>query len=189
MSQKVSTRKVKKIDFLNLDQSAVHADGIHAVQLPQFSLKDLFRVEELKECEIDEAPTLNEGGSTYGGDNSTKRPSCPEDKGDVSDRPSKKARNTFSPPVLPGKGGFKRRKKEKREEADWKKYGHLSRPSTKRKYINTSQVHKTSCIVSNLPIKKGGYTSKPSNFKDTPEVQTLDDALALGLVLVKYSSL
>jgi hypothetical protein len=139
---------------------------------------------------IDEVAAYNgDRTSTHGNDENSKRQLCLEESDDTSDRPPKKPCYTSNASTLNDKVGSKRRKKEKREEVDWKKHGHLPRPSTKRKYVNNSLEWKTPFTISDLQMKFGGYSSKSSRFQNVPDVQSLDEAIALGLVLVKSSSL
>ena len=165
---------------------------IQAFQLTNFFIEDLFHAEALEVCETatDEVVTYNNNQtSTCISSNDTKRWLFPEESEDASYQPLIRACSVTDTSMLIHKGEFNRRKREKQKEVEWKKYGHLSRPSTKWKYIGNSQGQKASCTVSDLPTNQGGYTSKASRFKNHSKIQSLDKAMALGFVLVKSSDL
>ena len=81
--------------------------------------------------------------------------------------------------------GYKQQKKKWRDEKDWKEYGHLPRPSTNKKYVGKSQVWKMLTLVTSLRMNDGGYTARLSRFQNMGEVQLLEEAMALGFVLIK----
>ena len=167
--------KILITDFKNEDRKM----PIQAFQLTNFFIEDLFHAEALEVCETvtDEIVTYNNNqASTCIRSNDMKRQLFPEESEDASYQPLIRACSMTDMLMLIGKGEFNCRKREKQKEVEWKKYGHLSRPSTKRKYIGNSQGQKASCTVSNLPTKQGGYTSKASRFKNHPKIQSLDSS-------------
>jgi hypothetical protein len=83
---------------------------------------------------------------------------------------------------------YKLWKKAKQEEKHWRKYGHTPRRSTKQKTIGNSQAWKTSFLTTDLRMNFGGYTARSSRFLNLPEIQSLDEAISLGFVVLKSSN-
>jgi hypothetical protein len=72
------------------------------------------------------------------------------------------------------------------------KYGHLSRLSTAKKYINNSKVWKTLLSIADFHMDKGGYTARAvnrHNWRNVSEFLSLEDAVRFGFVIVKSESL
>jgi hypothetical protein len=83
---------------------------------------------------------------------------------------------------------YKRWKKNEQEEKNWKEYGHLPRTSTKKKIFGNSQRWETSILTTDLRMDRGGYTARSSTFLKLPEIQSLDEAIALGFFVLKSSN-
>jgi hypothetical protein len=115
-----------------------------------------------------------------------KRALCLDEDANMIDQPPKKICHLFTVSTL---GGYKYRKKDKQEEIKWKEYGHLPRPSTIRKYIGCSQQWKTPSLAFNFSPKARGYTAMASKIKNVPEIQSLEQGIALGFKVIKCNSL
>lgn len=84
---------------------------------------------------------------------------------------------------------YRRMKKNKQERNYWDRNGHLLRTSTSQKYVSTSKEWKTSSSITDFRVKDGGYTSRSRNFDDLPEIESLEDAVSVGFLLVKSENL
>jgi hypothetical protein len=111
-----------------------------------------------------------------------------EDDDNMAEQPPKKKNNDS--PVLHRKNtdAYKRLKKAKEEEKHWIEYGHLPRPSTKQKIYGNSQVWKSLMLATDLRMDLGGYTSRSSKLLKLPEIQSLEEAISMGFVVLKSSN-
>lgn len=100
--------------------------------------------------------------------------------------PDKKGGNP-SKPSSKKEFDYKRWKKIRQDEKNWKEYGHLPSPSMKKKYVGSSLVWNTTFMETNLRLNLGGYTAKLTDFSNMPEIRSLKEAIAMGFVLVKSS--
>lgn len=104
---------------------------------------------------------------------------------DISHSPTKRKGDEIILITSDKKPKYNSRKKKWRKEKKWAKYGHLPSSSTKEKFIDNAKVWKISTLVSDLRMKDGGYTAMPSCFRNMPEIQSLEEAISLGFLLVK----
>jgi hypothetical protein len=87
--------------------------------------------------------------------------------------------------TLNKKQKYQVRKKNWRREKHWTKHGHLPTTSTKRNFIGNAEAFTTPHMIANSQIKDGGYTSKSSCYRHTPDLRSLEEAISLGFLLVK----
>lgn len=159
--------------------------------MADFSLQDLYdtRIIETYEIEKDEETIYSDKEEPNGGNNiNTKRKFRPEIE-EIIELPCLKKGRDLTKSSSNNKLNYKHRKKKIQDEKDWKEYGHLPRPTVKKNYIGNSKEWKTSLIETDLRLNLGGYTAKLTDFSNAPEIQTLEDAIALGFVLVKSDTL
>ena len=159
--------------------------------MAEFSLQDLYdtRIIETYEIEKDEETIYSDEEEPNGGNNiNTKRKFRPEIE-EIIELPCLKKGGDPTKSSSNNKLNYKHWKKKIQDEKDWKDYGHLPRPTVKKNYIGNSKEWKTSLIETNLRLNLGGYTAKLTDFSNAPEIQTLEDAIALGFVLVKSDTL
>lgn len=138
----------------------------------------------------DEAVTYSDDEKEICGDNSSVKRELPLDEEDnIAERPPKKGCTDLATTSLTIRQALRRSRKKRQEEEHWKEYGHLPRPSTTKKYVSGSQVWKTSLLITKLRMCDGGYTSRANNFQNVTEIQSLDDAMSRGFVLIKSQNL
>jgi hypothetical protein len=124
--------------------------------------------------------------SAHGSNNPKKRTLCLDEDTNIIEQPSKKTCNSLTASIS---RDYKHRKKDKQEEIKWKKDGHLPRLSTLRKYLGHSQQWKTPSLISNFRPKAGGYTAMAKNIIDLPEIQSLEQGIALDFKVIKCNGL
>jgi hypothetical protein len=107
----------------------------------------------------------------------------------VTCRPAKKIPSKSSVPNSAIRQAYKHSKKQKNDEEDWKKYGHLPRLSTVKKYVSSSKVWKTQSSIADFHMDSGGYTARKFNLQNASGIISLEDAQRLGFVVVKSESL
>ena len=84
---------------------------------------------------------------------------------------------------------YRHSKIKRAEEEEWKIYGHLPRLSIAQKKISESKIWKTSALIANFHMDRGGYTSRANNFENFPEIQSLEDGKRLGFTVVNSENL
>lgn len=164
---------------------------ISVLNVSSFSIEELFDADGAELCEEKrgeaEIYKVNQN-TTQESSDGMKRKLGPEEN-HVTEQPPKKKKKNFATSSSNKKTEYKHRKKQWREEKDWRKYGHLPRPSTKAKVFPSSHTWKSSSLITNLRMNDGGYTSRSRRFQNTAEVGSLEEALALGFVLIKSEKL
>ena len=142
---------------------------------------------ESHESEKAEASTYrnNECSVHYDGSKKhAKKKICPAEEDDIDNRMQKKGSELTSSSFSKGQD-YRLRKRKWRKEKQWKIRGHLPDTSTKQKFIVNAQMWKSSFTITNLQMKLGGYTAKKSRFLNMHEVQSLEEAISLGFLLVR----
>ena len=105
-----------------------------------------------------------------------------------SEQPLKKKSVDSAALHLKGGDSYKRQKKKKDEEKHWKDHGHLPKTSTKKRTFANSQVWKSSFLTTDLCMDLGGYTARSSKLLNLPHIQSLDEAIAFGFVVLKSTN-
>lgn len=161
------------------------------LRISELTIESLFDTATIDACENasnEPAISSDNDDTTYGDDGCAKKRPHSEEL-DTYDRPQKKVFNYPDVPTPSIRKLYRLSRKREQEKKNWDKCGHVPRPSTKEKYVGGSQPWKTSVIATKLSMKAGGYTSTPSSFKNLPEIQSLEEATALGFIIVKSESL
>lgn len=161
------------------------------LQISDLTIESLFNTATIEACENarDEAESYCDNDDTTYGDNGSAKKRLRTEEHCIHDQPQKTKQNVSNVPTPTIRKLYRLSRKREQEKKNWDKYGHLPRPSTKEKYIGSSRPWKSSLIATNLSMKAGGYTSMPSGFKHLPDIQSLEEAKALGFIIVKSETL
>ena len=108
---------------------------------------------------------------------------------DSEEQPIEKKAIKSTLPILTIREAYRSSKKKKNEEEEWKNHGHLPRLSTAKKYVSNSKIWKTELSIADFHTNDGGYTSRPNNFKNMPEIRSLEEAKNVGFVIIKSENL
>jgi Cu/Zn superoxide dismutase len=121
-------------------------------------------------------------------DNNQKKRALHLEDDNSSEQPFKKKSVDSAALHFKNNDTYKHRKKKKDEEKHWKDHGHLPKTSTKKKSFANSQVWKSSFLTTDLRIDLGGYTARSSKLLKLPDIQSLDEAIAFGFVILKSTN-
>jgi hypothetical protein len=101
------------------------------------------------------------------------------------ERQSKNTSKKFDTANQSVREAYRRSKKKRAEKEEWDKYGHLPRLSTIEKSISDAKIWKTLPLITDFCMDDGGYTSRSRNFDNVPEIQSLEEAMCKGFVVIK----
>jgi hypothetical protein len=166
-------------------------EEINELQMTSFSLQELYDTRAIETGEVERDGETNysdEEDPDRGNSSNTKRKFRPE-RGERIELPLLKRGGNPTKSSSTSEFNYKHWKKRRHGEKDWKEHGHLPRPAVKKIYVGNSKEWKTSLIETSLRLNLGGYTAKLTDFSSMPEIQTLEDAIDLGFVLVKSDKL